>query len=218
VLEKWDGRYNLESRGAVLFREFIGHYESGDFLDKGHLFAVGFDSADAINTPRQLAPAAANGDLALENLARAVKLLRAQNIALDVPLGELQYANKPGRRVPIHGGQGSHEGILNLEQSAANNTTLEPNELPKRIEGSRFLTEKGYPIATGASFLMVLEYTGEGPRAKAFLTYGQSGDPESEQYFDQAARFSQKQWRPVLFQEEEIAADAQRDYTVRAPR
>ncbi|MEX2301810.1 MAG: penicillin acylase family protein [Bryobacterales bacterium] len=218
VLEKWDGRYDLESRGAVLFREFIAQYESADFLDKGRLFAVGFDPADPINTPRQLAPAAANGDLALENLARAVKLLQAQNIALDVPLGELQYANKPGRRVPIHGGHGSYEGILNLEQSTTNNTTLEPLELPKRIEGSRFLTEKGYPIATGASFLMVLEYTAAGPHAKAFLTYGQSGDPESENYFDQTVHFSEKQWRPVLFQEEEIAADVQREYTVQGPR
>jgi acyl-homoserine-lactone acylase len=218
VLDKWDGRYDLESRGAVLFREFISNYESGDFLDNGRLFAVGFNPADPINTPRQLAPAAANGDLALENLARAVKLLRARNIALDVPLGELQYANKPGRRVPIHGGHGAYEGVLNLEQSATNNTTLEPLERPKGIEGSRFLTEKGYPIATGASFLMILEYTAAGPHAKAFLTYGQSGDPESENYFDQTLRFSEKQWRPVLFKEEEIAADVQRDYTVQAPR
>jgi acyl-homoserine-lactone acylase len=65
---------------------------------------------------------------------------------------------------------------------------------------------------------MVLEYTGQGPRAKAFLTYGQSGDPQSEHFLDQTLLFSQKQWRPVLFQEEDIAPDVQRDYTVRGPR
>lgn len=215
ILAAWDGRYELESRGAVLFREFIGQYESGDLQNAGPLFAVGFDPRDPVNTPRQLAPRRPNGDLALENLARAVKLLRAQNIALDAPLGDLQYANKPGRRIPIHGGNGGYEGILNYEQSAANTTTLEPLELPKRIEGSRFLTEKGYPVAHGASFLMVLEYTAEGPRAQALLTYGESGDPQSEHFFDQMLRFSAKQLRPVLFREEDIAADVQRDYTVR---
>jgi acyl-homoserine-lactone acylase len=218
VLADWDGRYELESRGAVLFREFISQYDAADLLRAGPLFAVGFDPEDPVNTPRQLAPAGPKGDLALQNLARAMKLLRARDIALDVPLGELQYANKPGRRIPIHGGNGAYEGILNFEQSAANTTTLEPLEIPKRVEGSRFLTEKGYPVAHGASFLMVLEYTAEGPRARALLTYGQSGDPQSEHYFDQTVRFSAKQLRLVLFREEDVAADVQRDYTVRGPR
>jgi acyl-homoserine-lactone acylase len=218
VLADWDGRYELESRGAVLFREFMGQYEPGDLVNAGRLFSVGFDPKDPVNTPRQLAPAGPKGDLALQNLARAVKFMRSRNIALDVPLGELQYANKPGRRIPIHGGNGAYEGLLNFEQSAVNATTLEPLEIPKRVEGSRFLTEKGYPVAHGASFLMVLEYTAEGPRARALLTYGESGDPQSEHYFDQTVRFSAKQLRPVLFREQDIAADVEKDYTVRAPR
>jgi acyl-homoserine-lactone acylase len=218
VLDEWDGRYELDSRGAVLFREFLGQYGSADFQDAGRLFEVGFDPADPVNTPRRLAGSQPDGDLALQNLARAVKLLRSQGIALNVPLGELQYANRPGRRIPIHGGYGAYEGLLNVEQDAPNFTTLEPLESPKRIEGSRFLTEKGYPVALGASFLMVLEYTGDGPRAQALLTYGQSGDPDSEHFTDQMVLFSQKQWRPVLFQQEEIAADVKRDYAVRGAK
>jgi acyl-homoserine-lactone acylase len=218
ILANWDGRYDLESRGAVLFREFIGQYDAANLIDAGPLFAVGFDPNDPINTPRQLAPRGPKGDLALENLARAVKRLRAQNIALDTALGDLQYANKPGRRIPIHGGHGAYEGILNFEQSAANTTTLEPLELPKRIAGSRFLTEKGYPVAHGTSFVMVLEYTPQGPHALALLTYGESGDPQSEHFFDQTLRFSAKQLRPALFREEDIAASVERDYKVSGSR
>jgi acyl-homoserine-lactone acylase len=218
VLSDWDGRYDLDSRGAVLFREFIGHYEGADLLRAGPLFADDFDPRDPVNTPRQLAPAGPKGDLALENLAQAVKLLRGRNIALDAPLGDLQYANKPGRRIPIHGGNGAYEGILNFEQSAANSTTLEPLTIPQRVEGSRFLTEQGYPVSIGTSFVMVLEYTDEGPRARALLTYGESGDPQSEHFFDQTLRFSNKQWRPILFREDEIAADVKKDYTVSGPR
>ena len=166
VLAAWDGRYDLDSRGAVLFREFLGQYDPADLTHRGKLFAVAFDPQDPVNTPRDLAPAGPKGDLALENLARAVTLLHAQNIALDAPLGDLQYANKPGRRVPIHGGNGAYEGILNFEQSSPNTTTLEPLDTPKSVEGSRFLTEKGYPVSSGTSFVMALEYTAQGPACR----------------------------------------------------
>ena len=102
----------------MLFREFLGNYDYPDLTRGGQLFAVDFDPADPVNTPRELAPAGPSGDRALQNLAHAVKLLRARNLALDVPLGELQYANRSGRRIPIHGGNGAFEGILNFEQNA----------------------------------------------------------------------------------------------------
>jgi acyl-homoserine-lactone acylase len=82
------------------------------------------------------------------------------------------------------------------------------------VGGSRLLTAEGYPIASGSSFIMALEYTSDGPRATAILTYSQSGDPDSEHFADQTALFSQKRWRPVLFTRQAIAADTKRDYTV----
>jgi acyl-homoserine-lactone acylase len=90
-----------------------------------------------------------------------------------------------------------------------NGTTLEPLELPDKMEGSQFLTKEGYPINSGTSFLMALEYTDRGPRAQAILTYGQSGDPKSPHFSDQTELFSKKQWRPILFTNEEIEADAE---------
>jgi acyl-homoserine-lactone acylase len=211
VLEGWDGRLDLDSRGAVLFREWIGQYAPGDLRGKGALFAVDFDPSDPVGTPRGLA----EGNLALENLARAVRVLESRDLSLDVPLGELQYPpSKTARRIPIHGGLGAYEGVLNFQQASRNTSTLEPLALPAPVEGSRFLTEEGYPVVHGSSFLMALEYTDDGPRAKAFLTYSQSGDPASPHFTDQTELFSEKQWRPVLFVEEEIAADVQREYRV----
>ena len=46
----------------------------------------------------------------------------------------------------------------------------------------------------------------EGPRGKALLTYSQSGDPDSPHFTDQTKLYSRKEWRPVLFDEEEVAA------------
>jgi acyl-homoserine-lactone acylase len=210
ALQSFDGRNDLGSRGAVLFREFMGRYQPGDLLRKGNLWAVDFDPAQPTTTPITLA----EGDLALENLARAAQLLRSRGLALDVPLGEVQYADKAGRRIPIHGGDGAYDGLMNMQRNSRNTTTLEPMEYPRPVQGSRFLTEKGYPVVHGSSLLMALEFTAEGPRAKAFLTYSQSGDPLSPHFTDQTERFSQKQWRPVLFREAEIRKNISRSYTV----
>jgi acyl-homoserine-lactone acylase len=208
VVREWDGRLDLDSRGAVLWRELITQFQGRELRSAGPLFAADFDPADPLGTPRGLAPAGAGGDVILERLARAVRLLQGAGVALDAPLGQLQYTERAGRRIPIHGGQSEWEGALNFVSYGANATTLEPDPAPPaRVSGSRLLTEGGYPINRGTSFIMVLEFTDRGPRARAILSYGQSGDPASPHFSDQTELFSTKTWRPALFREDEIARD-----------
>jgi acyl-homoserine-lactone acylase len=214
VLKSWNGRFDLDSRGAVLFREWLSQYHQADFQGKGRLYAEDFDPRDPVNTPRTLAPAGQGGDLSLEQLARAANVLMSRSISLDAPLGELQYADKAGRRMPVHGGDGFIDGLMNMQRNSRNTTTLEPMDEPKLVKGSRTLTEKGYPVVHGTSFIMVLEYTKQGPRAKAFLTYSQSGDPASPLFTDQTELFARKAWRTVRFDEKAIAADVKRNYRV----
>ncbi|HSK14397.1 MAG TPA: penicillin acylase family protein [Phnomibacter sp.] len=214
VLAQWDRRFNLDSRGAVLFREWITRYAISDLSKGGKLFAVDFDPGDPINTPHTLA----KGKLALENLARAVKLLENKAISLDVPLGDLQFVpSKLPHRMAVHGGY-EHEGVLNLMIPDLLPTSLEPVEIPTTLEGSPFLTGSGYPIFHGTSFIMALEFTDEGPRANALLTYGQSGDPASEHFLDQTKLFQRKEWRPILFKQDDIDAGTIRRYEVGAER
>ncbi len=215
VLAAWDHRFDLDSRGAVLFREWVSRYSPASLRRSGDLFAVGFDPSDPVHTPRGLAP----GEQALEHLAGAAALLQSQGIPLDVPLGELQYApSKLPQRIPMHGGNGGYEGLLNLMQASSGSNTLEPVKLAPGVPGSRFMTEAGYPVLHGASYLLAVEFQAGGPRAMALLTYGQSGDPASEHFTDQAWLFSRKEWRPVLFREDDIAAGTRRQYTVRGSR
>lgn len=203
VLAQWDGRYEVESVGPVLWREFISQYDPSDLQRKGSLFAVDFDPADPVGTPHTLAA----GNDALVRLARAVRILEENGIAVDTPLGKVQYSDKNGGHIPIHGGEGAWDGIANFVNYAPNTTTLEPFKVPQRIRGSRFLTKEGYPVNRGSSFIMALEYTSQGPRAMAFLTYSQSGDPASKLFYDQTELFSAKKWRKILFTEAEIKAD-----------
>jgi acyl-homoserine-lactone acylase len=206
VLAAWDGRYNIDSVGAVLWREFITQYDSADTQRKGVLFDVPFNAADAVHTPHTMVTDGAE-KASLQRLAKAVRVLEANGFAVDMPLGKAQYSDRNGGRIPMHGGDGPYEGIANVIGFSPNRTTLETHALPQRINGSRNLAKDGYLINVGTSFIMALEYTDKGPRAQAFLTYSQSGDPASPQYYDQTQLFSEKKWRRILFTEAEIKSD-----------
>jgi protoporphyrinogen oxidase len=56
----------------------------------------------------------------------------------------------------LDGGDGAYDGLMNMQRNARNQTTLEPTDNPNPVAGSRFLTEKGYPVAQGSSFLMAM--------------------------------------------------------------
>ncbi len=207
ILAAWDGRYEIDRAGAALWREFITQYDPADLQRAGALFAKEFNPADPVATPHTLAPDREPANGALVRLARAVRLLERNGIPIDAPLGKVQYSDKDGGRIPMHGGEGAYDGIANFVNYAPNTTTLEPFASPERVKGSRFLMKDGYLVNRGTSFIMALEYTPQGPRAQAFLTYSQSGDPTSPLFHDQTKLFSEKRWRRILFTDAEINAD-----------
>jgi acyl-homoserine-lactone acylase len=65
--------------------------------------------------------------------------------------------------------------------------------------------------ATGNSFVAAIEF---GPKihAKAISAGGESGDPKSLHFADQAEMFSKGQFRDVLFYREDVLAHAERQY------
>ncbi len=65
----------------------------------------------------------------------------------------------------------------------------------------------------GNSFVKVMEF---GPRVRAasVLNYGQSGDPDSPHFFDQAALYQQRRFKPAWFERAEVEANAVRSYKV----
>lgn len=218
VLADWDRHVDLDSRGAVLWREFIDQFDGAALVDQGPLWAEPFDPADPVGTPAGLAPPPGDGtDPVLDALQAAISGMESAGLALDVPLGEVQVADRGGEIVPVHGGTGS-EGVTNVVGPGSNDTTTEDGADPGApIEGTG-LTTVGYPIANGTSFVYVLEFTDDGPVARSLLTYGETGDPTSPFFSDQTKRFSAKDWKPVRFGRE-LAGDAVVDrYEVTAPR
>jgi acyl-homoserine-lactone acylase len=220
ALAGWNGRLDLDSRGAVLWREFITRFEPRDQFRAGALFAEDFDPERPIDTPRGLAPARDGRDPALEALAHAVRVLERAGLPVDVPLGQVQRADRGGRKVSVHGGHGFWEGVPNFVHRRPHATTLEPQPPGGQpVSGSRLLTSEGYPITGGTSFIIVLEFTDRGPRARALLLNGQTGDPASPRFWEQTELYAAKRWRDVRFTEEEIRADPGLTITrLRGPR
>lgn len=183
TLRAWDRRADLDSRGAVLFREFWALASAIP-----NKWAKPFDPTDPVNTPSGVAPAAMPAMLTA--LRSAADKLRSLGVPLDGRLGDYQVEPRNGVRIPLHGGNGTQEGTY--------------GSLTMRSG----LTAQGYVGAHwGQSYLQTVTFDAQGPVAQGLLTYGQSVDPRSPWYADQTMAYSRKEWPGLPFTPEKIRAD-----------
>lgn len=224
VLADWDGVYDIDSVGAHVFRVFVVDYRS----KFGTHLTEPFDPADPVGTPGVPAPLDA-GDIAndpmLVSLAAGLDRLDLGGIDYDARLGDVQYFQPSGGAppggtpmdlgpsFPWHGGDGSLDGAFNaigvVNQNTAEDTLL-PRVNPPQIPSTAGLSAtpgQGWRIARGTSWHFGLEFTDQGPRGFGLVSYSQSVDPDSPFFNDQNTRHSDKNPRPLLFTEAEIAAN-----------
>ncbi|MDP6946924.1 MAG: penicillin acylase family protein, partial [Myxococcota bacterium] len=211
VLAAWDGTYSTEAVGATVWREMLasGEFETGDLTDAGLLFEVAFDPDDPVDTPNTLTEAPTDqDDPILVALAIAIQNLTDAGFTVDQSLGELQFRRKGETDHPVLGAQFREGGISIAEPGDSGNSTLLPRrEYGEVINSATTLTTDGYPVEYGNSYMLVMEFTDDGPRARAAMAYSQSQDPDSPHFDDQTALFSESTLRDVVFTEADIAAD-----------
>lgn len=184
VLAAWDRRANLDSRGAILFREFWN--TAAHFPNR---WRVAMNPEDPVNTPHGVAPSAM--PVMLNALKSAALKLQAAGIPLDAKLGDYQADIRNGVRVPVHGGIGDIDGSYNSVHMGT----------PLGADGYR-------NIVWGTSYIQLVGFDAAGPVAKGLLVYGQSTDPKSPYYGDQVPLYSAGQLAPMPFSQEQMRADS----------
>ncbi|QYC41974.1 Aculeacin-A acylase precursor [Nonomuraea coxensis DSM 45129] len=188
TLAAWDGRARLDSRGAILWREFflglnVPHRRpDGTPAPPDSWWKVPFDAAQPLTTPRGLDvthPAVEGA------LADVVRRFTAAGLPLTLTPGQAQRYGA----VPVPGCTEA-EGCFD------------------RIRTGGELGGQGrYPdVNTGSSFLMAVELTPAGPRTRTVLTYSLSANPASPYHADQTELFSRGGWVTERFTEAEIGA------------
>ncbi len=215
VLASWDGRYDLDRRGAVLWREFLSQ------MPQDGLWAEAFDPARPLETPRGLARAPDSGvdPVPLALLAAMDTLTSAGIDPVGATVGDVQFTEKAGRRIAVHGSTG-RVGITNPVFYSSSRTTRLPHMDPgTMLNSATSLTDRGYPVNYGTSFLMVVGFEEAGPVARAIMTYSASSDPASPHFADQTEMWSRKQLRDVRYRAADIEADpGYRTEPLTAPR
>ena len=176
LLAAWDRTHQVDSVGGHIFFEMWRVLRLAP-----DLWAVPFDPADPVNTPRQLNVQNPSVETAVRAaLTKAVTVLAEAGIALDKPWGEVQFVEKNGERIPIHGGSG---------------------DMMFSVITSDLVKDKGYAnIRHGNSYIQAITWDeSDCPDAYAILTYSQSTDPASEHYADTTKLYSQGGWIDMPF-------------------
>lgn len=185
VLDSWNRRNAVDSKGAGLFEVFMQMLPSEPTVDhriKEELWAVAFDPARPLETPRGIQVTAPVRDA----LGRSVKMLSENGIELDVPFGEMhgsrsngdEYYGLPGGRITFHAIS------------------------PEFVEGSGYTGHIPY----GNSFMFLVSFGDSGPVAKFVLAYSQGTDPDSSHRSDQYEHYATGDWIRMPYSAQEIQA------------
>ena len=196
LADQWDGRTNVDSVGAHLFREFWTRTPADRWNEE-------FDANRPVETPRDLRE---DDEDVIDAFRAAVGFLDDRDVALDTPLGDLQIAafeHAPGLgdddREPIGlGGGPGNTGNANMLSGPR--APADADEL--------------YHIEYGSSHMQAVAFTEHGVDAATMLTYGIPISDTHEEFAGQTEVFASGEWVDFPFTDEEIAAARQEAYVV----
>lgn len=211
ALAAWDGRVAVASKGAIVWRETMAAFVTSlsEHLLWDEVFTVPFDVAAPLTTPHTAGWTSSNGKptkLAVA-LAKATQRLAAVGIAPDAALGDWQFLPRGNDKLPVPGGMGPLGSFNIAGYSGGRDSSLFPTIKQGKVEnGTTDLTEDGYVVNYGSSFMMAVTFDDKGPVGSQILTYSQSSEPDSPHFRDQTEHYGAGQWYAIRFSDAEIAA------------
>jgi len=185
VLSRWNGRSDIDSRGCALYL-YWGRIKGMAILARkaGHNEAW---SGDEVGS-------------ALAALKEAADALIRDHTQLDVPWGELHFAERGKVRDPV-------SGFGNVAS----------NSEPAVVPNYGAFKDGAIHCQGGSSFRMIVDLDPNGVHSWSILPYGDSGDPANPHYADQLPLFGQGEYADTLFGLDRIrkAATSKETITIR---
>ncbi|MGB5462603.1 MAG: penicillin acylase family protein, partial [Aureibaculum sp.] len=193
VLRQWDFAVSTGSVGMTL-----AHYYTLNYLIDGTL-PEGLNDMEKINYIATKSPPAER----LEYLQKTLTQLNEDFGSWQTPWGEInRYQRLNGDinlifnddlpSIPV--------GMASGRWGALAAFGMRSKQTTKRIYGTR-----------GNSFIAVVEF-GDTVKAKSLLAGGQSGDPSSPHFNDQAQRYADVQFKNVAYYREDVEKRARQKY------
>lgn len=217
ALSQWNGAQNANSIGGALVREFAYQFCSNNTC--ASTLTVPFDVDNPTTTP---AGVPEDGS-AMQALAIASANLTNAGFALDATLGQIQFVEKslpngsPSGAVIPWSGSNNREGGFNVfsYNISGNDGTLLPHHSYTRqtdvVTGrnmSSGLSDAGYHVRYGSSWMMVMQFTDDGPVGRGILTFSQSNNFLTEHWNDQTVYYAANNaLRPILYKQDDIDAN-----------
>jgi acyl-homoserine-lactone acylase len=178
VLKSWDRQAENASRGTLLFQAFARKF-MGPQLDAWLGFAVPFDPAQPLTTPRGLKDPAAAAAM-LEQAAGDVEKLYG---SLDAAWGDFRRLRRGAVDLPANGASGSLGAFRVLSFGPAD--SLKP------------------AAVSGDTFVACVEFSNP-PHARVLVSYGNSSQPGSTHADDQLPLLSRKQLRAAWRERKDV--------------
>lgn len=193
VLRTWDRTVSKESVGMSLAHFYLSIYMREGKRDPEMEL---IDVIDSFGTTSPL-------EERLEVFSKAVQKITDDFGKWDTPWGEinrLQRINGNIKQTFDDTKPSIPVGLASGNWGALASFGARGNQKTKRIYGTY-----------GNSFVAVVEF-GNRVKAKSILAGGQSGDPSSPHFFDQAQRYADVQFKDVLFYKEDVEKGARKKY------
>ena len=178
VLENWDRKADVDSKGMVLFYNWARKFNAG----QGSKYSIAWDIKNPNTTPDGLSDPAR----AVQLLEVAADEIEAKFGRLDVPWGEYFRINYNGKNLPANGTDGSM-GVF-------------------RVASPGGADENHLYVGSGDSWVGVIEF-GREVHAKVLLSYGNATQKNSPHNGDQLELFSKKELRDAWLKEAEVKAN-----------
>lgn len=207
ILAGWDREFNANSIGAVLFQRWYQTYlanpntpRSGAWGTDYPAFRIEWSTATPLTTPVGLADTTG----AVAALGQAVKQLNQTYGTAGVPYGVI---NRLVLGTFDPNTFTSFQPAVNDPLSAASGFWG-----PLRVSGPFPLGGGAFGTAGGDGYVQLVEFTPEGAKARALITYGNSSRRKDAATTipPQSAVFAQKQLREVYRSRAEVEANAVR--------